>query len=781
MQNAHAALRRLLRKSFVPTSATGGPASRHSESLSKKGAYTSSFHYAHWVSGGLRPVSQIPLHLQLCRRALVLGLQHARFSGSVGATVAVEANRFAEEISVSRILEDTIAQEKHKSRESNTIEKDNITREKIHELSYSEELSERFNRLEHMVEQHCRSLTSLSSQLEGHKQLFASLLEDVKLLKTDPGSKVQYLSPPSHDEAVLNSSETNNLSASSSAVPWPEWTSFLLHLKGLPFFKELVEVAGPTTIDDPLVVKRMLAKFSQAYEYILDSLSETHLRVLAEHGSPNDDRRTIASGKRLRNCFEMEEKSDSCGIGFSKPSIANGKLSDVMRLIYTIAEVAKKDGAPDNVKLSILHLLEEIISMTLDHKHDNIVYPETVRDSGSVLQKLCMEKRQNVEAKIGVEGCVEGSSSSCDVELLSRSDKWKCPRCLRMNRQGKSNCVECSFQRPEKNVSDVGSVMQKSNLLSENRTDAKVSVSGEEANEKSVLASKKRKEMPILDKNRQTATSEGSSKQRLIDVPRRLLAALEQQEVQKPTLYEEDEKNIGGVGLRDDSDADEHSVIFDDIFDCGDKSVPITKQNTSNKCSLSDLVWQNKKAFSSPRREKEQGSATSADDFERKGARPVSGKGHKHVDFDVTTTCMSYRAEQDESDIDAQDKNMLSHRSGGGRTSTGLSMGIKRNQSYNYKGGMGGKGSSGRTDGDDESRTKGKQHYNRDEDADASEDSRRCFSSKTYDNERPRYRESRPCRYMEGYSDNESVERGSRAERNGGFERKSRNEGRSRY
>lgn len=322
---------------------------------------------------------------------------------------------------------------------------------------------------------------------------------------------------------------------------------------------------------------------------------------------------------------------------------------------------------------------------------------------------------------------------------------------------------ECSCIDIEKSALD----RQKSSTLSTNRIDSKVCVSGEETKEKIVLASKRSMEVHVPDNDRQTETTDGLQEQGLANVSGRLLAAQEEEGLQKCTLSEEDEKNLDGAWLIDVSDADEHSDIFDDIFDFDDTRSSKAEQNSVMKCSLSDLVRQNKKAFLSSKRER--GAATGVDDYERKGSRPLTGKGYKSDDLEVSTRCTSLRTERDDSVMEVEDKVMPSHWVGGGRTGSGSSWGMEHNKSYRYKAGIGGKGSSGRTFGDDRRRRKGREHNSREGYSDAE-----CEEGGRYSSGKQMYKESRA---RSGYSD----ESCSKTVQDKGFERHRRNEGRSRY
>ncbi|KAI5060319.1 hypothetical protein GOP47_0024739 [Adiantum capillus-veneris] len=640
-----------------------------------------------------------------------------------------------------------------------------------------DKVHERLNHLESMVEQHSRSLVLLSSQLESQRQSLNSVLEELKHLKMDRRCKVQQSSvTPDND----STSDIIDVSASGFidlvTHPWPEWTHFIKHLKTLPFFKELVqvpEVVGVSTTDDSTSIKRVLAKFSKAYDYIFSALSVKDLRTLAEYGCPSDDRRTVASYKRLKDHFQIEKKSASDGVASSELGSPNLRLLDVMRLLFMIAELAKKDGAPDNVKKSILHLLEEIIKLTSICKHGHIGRSETFSNSRAVLPTSSREKSWTVQAKLGVQG----SNSSTDAESLSGSNNWECPRCSYFNHEGKNACVKCNFQRPEKSDLNFEMAMPKSSFPAVNRFQTNVC---EEGAKPSFLASKRHMGMPILDDNTQALSAEGSpqenkllgTQEEVFQAPilsekeekvlggggatddsdaddqdlltegspqeNRLLGT--QEEVfQMPILSEQEEKVLGDAGPRDNSNADDHADIFDDILDKGD-AMP---SRAGPKCSLSELIRENKKAFSLTRKEREQGMA---DDYGTKGIEAFTDRGHKYDGNYANQRAAAQRAHmQDDSDLESEGKYMR-RRSAGRATENGLASSV-------------GKILADRVHNEDtRRRTKSTQWYDTDGDADSETES--FGSSRTYGNERSKSNKNKHLGGTQRYSDSESRSKG---------------------
>ncbi|MCO5592854.1 hypothetical protein L7F22_046858 [Adiantum nelumboides] len=460
------------------------------------------------------------------------------------------------------------------------------------------------------------------------------------------------------------------------------------------------------------------------------ALSVTHLRTLSDYGCPNDERRAVASFKRLKDHFQKQEKSFK-GIASSDLNSANPRLSDVMRLLYVIAELAQKDGPPNILKRSVLHLLEEITKLTSTPKDGHIDCSKTSSNSSAVLQKASQEKSYSVHAKLGLQG----SSSSSESESLAGSINWECPRCSHYNHESKNACVQCNFQRPEKSnpIFDTGT--PKSRFPVAKKSETKV---GGEDEEPSIFASKRPTEMIILDDdNRALSMGELPQNKRLLGSPEQLF--------QTCTMSEKEDEVFGVAGAREDNDAGDLN-IFDDIFDKRDTS----PARSGPKRSLFELIRENKKAFSLTRKERDPGI---------KGMGPFTDRGHKYDENNSGESALQRAHVQNVSDLETEGKCMSMQQSRGNR-------GRAAQNHFNCLAGSVGKGLAGQVKNDDrERRTKSMQLHDKDRDVEFDS----LVSTGTHSNERSKSNTKKHRDGREGYSNNDS---GSR----GGFKRRVRDE-----
>ncbi|MCO5601534.1 hypothetical protein L7F22_055656 [Adiantum nelumboides] len=599
---------------------------------------------------GLRLILHKPLYKLFCKRAS-LRLHFASFRSGTKASLAVvmpvsnisEANVLADQGCASSTLETMIVHQTHQysklesSKGSLELGKNYISSSSL----LTDKVQERLNQLDNMVQQHVKSIALMSAQLETQRQSLNSVLEELKQLKMDSRCKEQCPSSPPNNTASLDIVDVYASGAIGQGThPWPEWTHFIKHLRSLPSLKDLVQacdVHGVSPADVSTSIKRTLANFSQAYDYIFNALSVTHLRTLTDYGCPNDERRTVASFKRLKDHFRKQEKK--C-IASSNLNSANPRLSDVMRLLYVIAELAQKDGPPDNLKRSVLHLLEEITKLTSTPKDGHIDRSKTSSNSSAVLQTASRKKSYCVHAELGLQG----SSSSSESESLAGSSNWECPRCSHYNHESKNACVQCNFQRPEKSdpIFDTGT--PKSRFPVANKSETKV---GGEDEEPSIFASKRPTEMIILDDDN-CALSMGELPQN-----KRLLGTQEQL-FQTCTMSGKEDEVFGVAEDREDNDAGDLN-IFDDIFDKRDTS----PGKSGPKRSLSELIRENKKAFSLTRKERGHGI---------KGLGPFTDRGQEYDENDAgERTALQRPHVQDVSDLETEGKCMSMQQSRGNR------------------------------------------------------------------------------------------------------------------
>eukprot|EP01018_Ginkgo_biloba_P015231 Gb_38905 [translate_table: standard] len=168
------------------------------------------------------------------------------------------------------------------------------------------------------------------------------------------------------------------LSGGSVVHPWPEWILFLEHLNQEGYLskarnqKGLIDLKNLPKAKDQGFIKSAAAEFAKDHAHISKLLSGSDLKKVALFGCPSVENKGVFAGKRLRSFFSIEEEiaclpctmKDTCGAPFAKvPKVKNFELPDVVRLLCIYGLNAKTSllTIPDDVKLSVLNLLKELV------------------------------------------------------------------------------------------------------------------------------------------------------------------------------------------------------------------------------------------------------------------------------------------------------------------------------------------------------------------------------------------------------------------------------------
>lgn len=530
------------------------------------------------------------------------------------------------------------------------------------------------NRLEKIIEDHKQSLDFLRAQLEDQKELIKSILNDITPLK-------------SQSEKMIHKKPAVDTSVTFKSPSWPEWTSFLEHLRSLNYFEEQQQklAAGGNIFDDPACLKRAFSKFSQAHETIFASLSKKDLQLLAQYGCPSDDPRTAASGKRVLNYFQAEDKG-VCDPPREKPVSVHPKLSDVMRLIYTtiVNAFSGKGTPPEEVKVCIIHLLHEIVNLTAAKSGSETASDSSLKVDGNLptLEKLeVIDEDEDGEVRMTKQGKgVKGESAKTGAKTVAQSEQWKCPRCSFLNLELKSRCVECNFRRPDGTFE-----IQKFDREKTQKTNDSVLSHDEDSRTPGL---KKRVE------DRQARKEKEVSKQD-IDSSQHSDEEEDSRNVQLDSGEKKDGSGLDSDELSDDSDSDDCD-IFDDIEPEDSKG---TSPTSTKNNSLSDLVKKNANAFS-PQKRREQGSTDRRDHSGRRDERRWKGKGTEDEHFSKPRRS-SHRDDEEEDLSDEEDALPRSRR---GRSDfdsrEGRRSSFRGRGGRGYGGGRGGRASRGEYDDD---------------------------------------------------------------------------------
>ncbi|KAJ7536553.1 hypothetical protein O6H91_12G073600 [Diphasiastrum complanatum] len=231
--------------------------------------------------------------------------------------------------------------------------------------------------------------------------------------------------------------------------PWPEWTSFLNHLKKNNYFSSDIEddlVEGEVEINGR--VKKAAMDFARDRDDIFEFFSKNDLKVLARFGCPSTDRKVVNAGKRLRAHFEISESSvcqpctlkSTCARAFSESGAGKAATIDVIRLLLQIALDAGEPvdaslSLPTQVERAVLSLLVEAVESSKVPRDPDLPRPEA-RESFT----FSTTKTRPVEARSKLRAGNE------QVEM--KPGDWKCPECHYVNFSRNRHCRECSAARP---------------------------------------------------------------------------------------------------------------------------------------------------------------------------------------------------------------------------------------------------------------------------------------------------------------------------------------------
>lgn len=164
---------------------------------------------------------------------------------------------------------------------------------------------------------------------------------------------------------------------------WPEWVQFLDHLnergylsKAMDFEDGPVDLQGHTTGELYRIIRLAAASFAEDHAGISELLSRSDLRKIALFCCPSIENGVIAAVKRLRSFISSEEDidfapsdlKDTC----NTPLVNQLKLNDVVRLLCAYGLDAEKSEVPipDDVRQSVVNLLEEIVDLSTNYMKD---------------------------------------------------------------------------------------------------------------------------------------------------------------------------------------------------------------------------------------------------------------------------------------------------------------------------------------------------------------------------------------------------------------------------
>ncbi|KAI4367340.1 hypothetical protein MLD38_023088 [Melastoma candidum] len=207
-----------------------------------------------------------------------------------------------------------------------------------------------------------------------------------------------------------------------------EDTDFLFHKKELGF-KEYN------------VIRSACLNFSRDRHGIIRYLSREDVRVIAECGCPNIDRKVVNSGKRLRKSMDMDEENvcgscnlrGNCERAFVKPrEDEDGRTVDVMRVLLSYA-------------------LDPTIDVVENKSCLNMKVQESIRLLLKQLTKFGSKSLGTFDDPgPGIPSSASSSHQGNDVNVKMKEGDWLCPKCDLMNFARNIKCLSCEALNEEK-------------------------------------------------------------------------------------------------------------------------------------------------------------------------------------------------------------------------------------------------------------------------------------------------------------------------------------------
>lgn len=164
---------------------------------------------------------------------------------------------------------------------------------------------------------------------------------------------------------------------------WPEWVQFVEHLnergylsKAVDFEDGPVDLQGHTTGELYRFIRLAAISFAKDNAEISELLSTSDLRKAALFCCPSLETRVIAAVRRLRSFISSEEDIDCAPSDLedicNTPSVKPLRLNDVIRLLCAYGLDAEKNEVPipDDVRQSVVNLLEEIVDLSTSSVKD---------------------------------------------------------------------------------------------------------------------------------------------------------------------------------------------------------------------------------------------------------------------------------------------------------------------------------------------------------------------------------------------------------------------------
>ncbi|MCO5587857.1 hypothetical protein L7F22_041809 [Adiantum nelumboides] len=262
--------------------------------------------------------------------------------------------------------------------------------------------------------------------------------------------------------------------------PWSEWLEFLRELSTKGFFEgsEQGVEEGKHLFESYSAVRHAINAFGRSHPDIFNCLSRKDLKVFANVGCPDIDRKASNASKRLRAHFHIREGDVcqrcrlkmTCPRAFLAPeSQLRVNTLDVVRIItgYATNSWPNADSYvsyPTEVGVSVCNLLREFLTYKIlprNSSEDEHLLTERLPVEPKKIARKKVESSPPVDPKPGDWTC-----PNCEFLNFSRNRRcrecqvcrpqraknayigdWHCPECRYLNFSKNSYCRECNFER----------------------------------------------------------------------------------------------------------------------------------------------------------------------------------------------------------------------------------------------------------------------------------------------------------------------------------------------
>ncbi|KAF5734565.1 Zinc finger family protein putative isoform 1 [Tripterygium wilfordii] len=303
---------------------------------------------------------------------------------------------------------------------------------------------------------------------------------------------------------ALDAVSSDNTETLSFHHPWPEWVTFVDHLKTKGYLMEAASVkaesesasygdsdADNSVYQDINLLKDPCLSFARDRYDIFKLLSMQDVQTVVEAGCPNLFRKAVNSAKRLRAHVRLDEGDvcSACNLRGScdkayvivKGSEGTARTVDIVRILlfYALDPLVfsqKKPPGRQLVEESARKLISELIELseispsppspkpapakaskqkeTAIDIDDDELPPNVEMKRGDWMCPKCnfMNFSRNVQCRECKEDGPKKVGGAADIEM--KKGDWICPECSFMNFSRNTRCLKCKTEGPKRLSTD---------------------------------------------------------------------------------------------------------------------------------------------------------------------------------------------------------------------------------------------------------------------------------------------------------------------------------------